>query len=88
MRGPILLRVNATNDVVGVDPSRNEFEIRWPPGYRAVFDPDFEGVIDEAGNVVARANQDLIATSTGFGKYLVCLNGAQAPIDVWPLPAH
>lgn len=61
----------------------SRLRLQWPPGFRAVFDPDFTAVLDARGDVFARPGDEL---NTPPGQDLFRgLNTCYSPggIDFW-----
>lgn len=79
--GRIILS-SAPTGIVGHADSGYDLPIFWPPGFRAVFDPEFSHVLSNTGVVFATAGEDtnvhlktgrwngLNACPTGDGIYI------------------
>jgi len=83
VHGP--LRLSAVSGaIVAVGTTRN-FRIVWPPGYVALFSPDFVGVLTDRGDVFARAVDDLNSPDgMTYNGHIICVEGPL--IEVWAAP--
>ena len=83
--GPIVLTATP-GGIVGMH-AGTKITIRWPRGYRAIFDPEFTEVVTESGQVFARASEDVNPSDViRFRGLDHCLSASQ--LDFWrPVPA-
>jgi hypothetical protein len=56
--GQIFL-VATVEGVVGQSAAGPVLKIYWPPGFQAIFDPDFKAVVDSDGAVIASAGDEI-----------------------------